>query len=240
VTRERSDRDLAALLDGWMNEVAPTSIPVPVLEEAFARTTSSRQLRVYPWERLVGRGRRSRSRTAFALVATAAVLMTVLILGSLGGGSGVAPAPSQTPSATTAPPAATTKPSAAALYRCERRLLAWDGSSAIDLTGTWAADDDGVYYVRQLGDEVWWLGMSGLGRPLVDRGTEWTNVYRGTLKGDTVTGAYADVPGGAIQDNGPVVMKLTKTSDGGITLVNANPILVTGFGGSTFTPCELG
>jgi predicted small lipoprotein YifL len=145
--------------------------------------------------------------------------------------------------ATTAPPAAAAaspQAAAAALYRCESRPLAWDGSSAIDLTGTWAGDDSGVYYLRQLGDQVWWLGMSGLGGPLVDRGTDWTNVYHGTLKGDTVTGTYADVPGGAIQDKGPVVMKLTKTSDGGITLVNVNPVLDTGFGGKMFTPCKLG
>ncbi len=55
-----------------------------------------------------------------------------------------------------------------------------------------------------------------------------------------MTGTYADVPGGAIQDNGPVVMKLTRTSDGGIKLVNVNPVLDTGFGGSMFTPCTLG
>ena len=82
--------------------------------------------------------------------------------------------------------------------------------------------------------------MSGLGGPLVHRGADWTNVYRGTLAGGTVTGTYADVPGGAIQDKGPVVMKLTKTSDGGITLVRVNPVLDTGFGGREFTPCKLG
>ena len=144
--------------------------------------------------------------------------------------------------ATTAPSAATTKPSAAAaaLYRCESRLLAWDGSSAIDLTGAWAGDDSGVYYLRQLGDQLWWLGMSGLGGPLVDRGTDFTNVYRGTLAGDTITGTYADVPQGTIMDKGPVVMKLTKTSDGGISLVRVDPVLDTGFGGTMFTPCTLG
>ena len=43
MTRERSDLDLGALLDAWMNDVAPDSVPVPVLEEAFARTMSSRR-----------------------------------------------------------------------------------------------------------------------------------------------------------------------------------------------------
>ena len=130
-----------------------------------------------------------------------------------------ATAPSPTASAAASP-----KATAAALYRCETKLLAWDGSSAIDLTGTWAGDDNGVYYLRQL----------------VHRGADWTNVYRGTLAGGTVTGTYADVPGGAIQDKGPVVMKLTKTSDGGITLVRVDPVLDTGFGGREFTPCKLG
>jgi len=136
-----------------------------------------------------------------------------------------------------ASPNATT---AIALYQCDPRKVAWDGSSAIDLTGTWAGDDAGVYYLRQLGDQVWWLGMSGLGEPLVDRGSDWTNVYRGTLSGDTVTGTYADVPQGKIQDKGPVVMKLSPTSAGGIALVRVDPVLETGFGGKMFTPCSLG
>jgi hypothetical protein len=155
----------------------------------------------------------------------------------------VTPAPTATeatsPKATAAAsPAATA--AAIALYSCQNRTVTWDGSSAVDLTGTWAGDDQGVYYLRQLGDEVWWLGMSGLGQPLVARGTDWTNVYHGTLAGDTVTGTYADVPGGRIQDNGPVVMKLTPTSGGGISLVRTDPVLETGFAGKVFTPCKLG
>ena len=148
------------------------------------------------------------------------------------------------PSATTSPnPSAqpTASPTAeAAAFTCGSRTLAWDGTSAIDLTGTWAGDDDGVYYLRQLGDQVWWLGMSGIGGPLVARGTDWTNVYHGTLTGDAVTGTYADVPGGAIQDKGPVDLKLTPTSDGGISLVRTDPVLDTGFGGQLLTPCTVG
>lgn len=145
------------------------------------------------------------------------------------------------PTASTVLPALTAAPTTAiALYSCPRRTLTWDGASAIDLTGTWAGDDQGVYYVRQLGDQVWWLGMSGVGRSVVDRGSDWTNVYFGKLSGNTVTGTYADVPGGKIQDNGPVVMKLTPTSDGGIKLVRTDPLLATGFGGTLLTPCKIG
>ena len=143
-----------------------------------------------------------------------------------------APTATAAPIATAAPPIA--------LYSCGSRTVTWDGTSAIDLTGTWNGDDEGVYYLRQIGDQVWWLGMSGLGQPLVARGTDWTNVYHGTLAGVTVTGTYADVPGGKIQDSGPVVLKLTSTSGGGISLVRTDPLLSTGFGGTLLTPCTLG
>jgi hypothetical protein len=151
--------------------------------------------------------------------------------------SGVQPAVSEAaPTATTAP-----SPTAApiAMYTCDSRTVTWDGSSAIDLTGTWAGNDAGIYYLRQLGDQVWWLGMSGRGEPLVKRGTDWTNVYRGTLSGDTITGTYADVPQGRILDQGPVILKLTPTADGGISLVRTDPLLQTGFGATRFTPCSL-
>jgi len=148
MTRERSDRDVADMLDVWMSEVAPAGIPVPVLEEAFARTMSSRQVRVYPWQRLVGRGGRSRIRVTFALVATAALLVTVLALALLGGGSEVPPAPSQTPSATPHPstsPSSSPSPPAlipvpiqptASVAVSQPRGLASDGTAVWVLSGT--------------------------------------------------------------------------------------------------------
>jgi len=169
-----------------------------------------------------------------ALVAT----FCVAVLAACGSASSSVPGAT----ATTTPVVPTAAGSVApvARYTCTARALAWDGKSSIDLTGTWNADDEGVYYLRQLGDQVWWLGMSGLGGPLVARGTDWTNVYHGTLAGDTVTGTYADVPGGKIQDNGPVVLKVTSTSGGGTSLVRTDPLLSTGFGGTLLTPCTLG
>lgn len=145
-----------------------------------------------------------------------------------------------TPSASPVLPTVPASAPPIALYSCESRTVAWDGSSAIDLTGTWAGDDEGVYYLRQVDDQVWWLGMSGLGGPLLNRGADWTNVYLGTLSGDTVTGSYADVPQGKILDKGPVVLKLTSTPGGGLSLVRTDPVLSTGFGGKLLTPCTLG
>ncbi|WP_448272192.1 hypothetical protein [Nostoc sp. DSM 114160] len=57
-----------------------------------------------------------------------------------------------------------------------------------DFNGIWHSDDGGTYYVRQIGNEIWWLGMSA------DDGRTWTNVYKGTRIGDTVIGQWADVP----------------------------------------------
>jgi len=72
-----------------------------------------------------------------------------------------------------------------------------------DLTGVWAASDVGTYYVRQVGDEVWWLGLSR------DQGRTFANVFHGfaqyrgadgePLAKPLIEGDWADVP---IGENG--------------------------------------
>jgi virginiamycin B lyase len=109
---DRSDFDISVVLAAWMNDAAPRSIPVPVLEDSFARTMSSRQVRAYPWQRVAGPVPRPRHITGFALVATAALLVAALAFGALGGGFGIAPAPNPTPSPTAIPtPTAIPSPS---------------------------------------------------------------------------------------------------------------------------------
>lgn len=49
-------------------------------------------------------------------------------------------------------------------------------SNGIDLTGSWAASDVGTYYIRQIGNTVWWLGLSS------DQGLTFANVFRGTVQ----------------------------------------------------------
>ena len=34
-------------------------------------------------------------------------------------------------------------------------------SNPASLTGTWVANDGGTYFLRQIGDTLWWLGLSG-------------------------------------------------------------------------------
>lgn len=52
-----------------------------------------------------------------------------------------------------------------------------------NLTGIWTADDGGVYYVRQSGNAVWWVGFSSeAGLSDFHRGLKFTNVFHGPIK----------------------------------------------------------
>jgi hypothetical protein len=227
--------DHETILAAWLDE-GPTDLPDATRRAILTALPTTKQARrgpLAPW--------RLFHMNTYTRLAAAAVVAIVAVGGVLylfGGNRGVG---SQVPTPT--PPIATPAPSAngaaSARFSCELRTVTWDGSSSIDLTGTWAGDDEGVYYLRQIGDQVWWLGMSGLGGSFELRGTEWTNVFLGTLSGDMLTGTYADVPQGNILDSGPVPLKLTPTPSGGISLVRTTPVTTTGFGGKLLTPCRL-
>jgi hypothetical protein len=73
----------------------------------------------------------------------------------------------------------------------------------VDLTGVWAASDVATYYVHQVGNTVWWLGLSR------DQGKTFANVFHGFIRYSDnegvplarpiVVGDWADVP---IGENG--------------------------------------
>jgi hypothetical protein len=60
-------------------------------------------------------------------------------------------------------------------------------AQSIRLTGRWKSDNGGIYYMRQVDNELFWLGEGG------DR-TTWANVYHGYISGNSITGSWADVP----------------------------------------------
>ncbi len=68
------------------------------------------------------------------------------------------------------------------------------------LTGVWSSDDPGTYYVRQIGNTVWWLGLS------VDEGRTFANVFRGTLQNDQVSRDWADIPLGQTSNTGTLAV----------------------------------
>jgi hypothetical protein len=73
----------------------------------------------------------------------------------------------------------------------------------VNLTGAWAATDAGTYYVRQIDNVVWWLGLS------VDQGVTFANVFRGTVRAGEVSGDWADVPmhDTAFQNRGELALR---------------------------------
>lgn len=114
----RTPRDLGPLLGSWMASAAPDRAPEQLLEEAFARTMTARQLPVYPWHSVRSRrGRGSAARgsrglaLALAAVAIAVVVGAGLVL-RLGGEEVGAPSvsPEATPSGASASPSASAGP----------------------------------------------------------------------------------------------------------------------------------
>jgi hypothetical protein len=103
-----------------------------------------------------------------------------------------------------------------------------------DLTGVWVADDGANYYIRQVGSEIWWVGLStesAQGSNDFHLGLTFSNVFQGALVGDTIRGDWADVPRGIILQNGTLTLRLN-SPDSPTTLTRAEE---TGhFGASTW------
>jgi len=72
-----------------------------------------------------------------------------------------------------------------------------------DLTGCWDSDEGAVYRIRQIGDKVYWV---------LDHAPRVINVFHGVVAGNTITGHWADVPGGRIQGNGAIGLRI-ETND---------------------------
>jgi hypothetical protein len=75
-------------------------------------------------------------------------------------------------------------------------------SSPVHLTGKWFCNDGGSYFIRQIGNEIWWHGLSR------DGGATWSNVFHGRLNGNQVSGRWADVPQGRIQNAGEMTLQI--------------------------------
>jgi hypothetical protein len=85
----------------------------------------------------------------------------------------------------------------------------------MDLTGIWTANDGGIYAVRQIGDLVWWVGLSD---PFeFHRGTRFTNVFCGQLEmspggGMTINGSWIDLPRGSAAQAGTLLLQVADPS----------------------------
>jgi hypothetical protein len=161
-------------------------------------------------------------------------------------GASVSPSQSIAPSAnvqastvasasSTLAPSPSSSPAVAAA--CDKAPKAFN-ANRVDLTGAWAGDDGGIYYLRQVRTIVWWNGLSGRdGRPS-DLGREFNNVGRGEIDGLTVHVEWADVPRGGILGDGTLNLTIEDDGTGNVRLVRASE--TGGFGNSLWTPCKPG
>ena len=130
-------------------------------------------------------------------------------------------------------------PSIAEAAPCVKRALKFDPKT-LDLTGAWGGDDDGIYYIRQIGKVIWWSGMSGAAGPADQLGRDWNNVATGTIKDDlTIPVTWADVPRGQAEGVGTMVWEVQDDGYGNARLVKQSAT-GSGFGGTEFIPCAPG
>jgi hypothetical protein len=72
------------------------------------------------------------------------------------------------------------------------------------LTGIWKGSDQGTYYVRQVGDNIMWIGMSA------NDGKFWTNAFAGKIAGDRISGTWVDVPRGGVKGLGTLTLQVSQ------------------------------
>jgi hypothetical protein len=77
----------------------------------------------------------------------------------------------------------------------------------INLTGVWSCNDGGVYYIRQIGDHIWWFGEEPAANP------RWANAACGTIRGKSLTIKYADVPAGTSIGYGTIEMGIVSNDE---------------------------
>ncbi|BAZ08257.1 hypothetical protein NIES4071_00620 [Calothrix sp. NIES-4071] len=76
-------------------------------------------------------------------------------------------------------------------------------AQADNMTGAWNCNDGGVYFIRQVGNQIWWYGQSS------DGGQTWSNVFQGTITGSRIIGSWADVPKGSIRGYGEMTLRIS-------------------------------
>ena len=115
---------------------------------------------------------------------------------------------------------------------------------AFDLTGLWSCDDGGTYVVRQIGDTVWWLGLSkdNTNFPGLDAedgvfypGLRFCNVYNGQMIEQSVSGQWSDVPRGATSNQGDMILNYIDAANPNEQRLPKDQNTTSGgFGGSTW------
>jgi hypothetical protein len=89
--------------------------------------------------------------------------------------------------------------------------------------GTYQCDDGGLYYVREIGTEVFWFGEH--------TGGGFANVFRGAKSGPNISGRWFDVPKGLAASSGDISLFVSASDDSRMRVSATG-----GFGGSRWDP----
>lgn len=84
-------------------------------------------------------------------------------------------------------------------------------------------DDGGVYYVRFIGDQVFWFGEHPAGG--------FANIFFGRMTGSDITGQWFDIPKGRTTSRGTIGVRLDRGSN-----ILTRTAVTGGFGGARWTP----
>jgi len=80
-----------------------------------------------------------------------------------------------------------------------------------DLTGWYWAEPEGQYYIRQVGNQIYWFGENHFDPPI------WSNVAYGTINGNIVDVNWVDVPKGLTMGSGTVTLIVNWQMEGNLT-----------------------
>lgn len=94
----------------------------------------------------------------------------------------------------------------------------------VSLNGYYKGNDNGHYYIRTVGNKVYWFGEHPNGN--------WANVFQGTLSGSQITGKFYDVPKGGATGSGNLTLEVNNNGNGLVKLSG-------GFGGTNWTKMAL-
>ena len=78
-------------------------------------------------------------------------------------------------------------------------LFLLPGFATAQLTGEWQDQNGVCYRMRQVDNELWWFA---------DNSPRVMNVFHGLIAGNSITGKWADIPGGQNRGGGTIALRI--------------------------------
>ena len=145
---------------------------------------------------------------------TAIALVTLALALALAGCGGDAPGPSAPDSFESSAPSPSVGDSTAATDLSAIACATDDPTDVGELTGAWRGSEGGVYYIRQVGDCVWWFGTEIEDiEPGLTGQHGFANVASGRMVGTQIDVEWADLPMGNILGGGGLTLVYDEGND---------------------------